>query len=159
MSSEKKAWDPNTNGYGKHDYRHIDPATINPDDYARSLRGEEEHFGDVREYNSAANNKHPENDCGLDWLGRIGTVFETDLPGHEGTWMVVKMPIIQSPKTFCRVARIDAEGEPLEETLTTISCIELGCAVDETNHFKQVQTKLIRKGKVDRTQRERLTKR
>lgn len=157
--TKRTAYDPSTMGYGKHEFRAIDPNTINPDDYARNLRGEEAHFGDVREYNSAFNQKHPENDVNLDWLGRIGTTFETDAEGYEGVWTVVQMPIVKAPLTYARCARVDDEGEPIEGTQTVISCVALGCAVDEENFFKQVRSKLLSKGKVDKSQRERLTKR
>lgn len=160
MSTEnRKAWDADTMGFGKHDYRHVDPSTINPEDYALNLEGEQERLGDVREYNSAANQVHPETDCGLDWLGRIGTVIETAAPGYEGQWMVVQMPIVRTPNVFARLARIDEQGEPIEGTQEVISCVDLGVAVDETNHFRQVRTVLVKKGKVDKSQRERLTKR
>lgn len=158
MARQRIAWDPNTMGFGKHDYRSIDPDTVNPDDYARNLRGEEEHFGDVREYNSAENEKHPENDTDLDNLGRVGTVFETEVEEFQGTWMVVQMPVVKAPGVWARCARVDEDGEPVEGTQTEISTVELGCTVDERNYFKQVKTKLLKKGKVDKSQRERLTK-
>lgn len=163
MTEHKKAWDPDTMGYGKHDYRHIDPDTVNVSDYALDLRGDVAHLGDVREYNSADNQKHPENDTSLDWLGRPGTVFETNAEGIEGVWIVSAMPVVRSPNTFCRARRIASFTEH-EEILDSgsgeerISCVELGCAVDRTNMFKQVRTKLLRKAKVGKTQRERLTK-
>jgi hypothetical protein len=143
-------------GFGKHDFHHIDPSTINVEDYAQNLRGEEQHFGEVRQYNSAFNEKHPENDTDLDWLGRLGTAFETDAEGHAGTWTVTNMPVVKNPTVFCRATRtVDGNLEGPEQV---ISCVDLGCAVDNTNQFKQVRTKLLQKGKVDRTQRERLTK-
>lgn len=152
----KNPWE--TMGHGKHDYRHIDPATINVEDYAKDLRGEEEHFGDIREYNSAFNQKHPGNNTTLDDLARVGTTIETDALMFEGTWMVVQMPVVVAPATYARLARIGENGEPIEGTQEQISCIDLGCAVDETNNFKQVETKLLHRGKVGREQRERLTK-
>lgn len=155
----KTAWDPKTQGYGKHDYQKIDPATINPEDYARNLRGEEAHFGDVREYNSASNVRHPKNTVTLDDLCRVGTVIETEAEGFEGRWMVVQMPVVHSPKSYARLARVDEVGEPVEGTLVEVCTIDLGCAVDATNQFKQVRTVMIQRGRLDRTQRERLTKR
>lgn len=164
MSDHKKAWDPETMGFGKHEYRHLDPETVNVEDFAKDMRGEQQHFGDVREYNTGANSKHPENDVGLDWLGRPGTIFETDAPGYEGTWRVEMMPVVKSPVTYCRAIRIErsdhADGftDPEEAKLETISCIDLGCAVDETNHYKQVRTKLLRKAEVNKHSRAKLTK-
>jgi len=145
-------------GHGKHDYRSIDPDTINVDDYARNLRDEEANFGDIREYNSAFNTKHPDNDLTLDALSRVGTTFETEAKGLEGVWVVVQMPVVKSPLTYARCARLDEAGEPKEGTQTTISCIDLGCAVDDKNYFLEVKSKILAKGRVGRTQRERLTK-
>jgi len=93
----KTAFDPEKHGYGKHKYFTIDPDTINPEDYARSMRGEETHFGDVREYNSAENEKHPDNNVTLDDLSRIGTVIETEAKGFEGDWEVVALPEVHAP--------------------------------------------------------------
>jgi hypothetical protein len=151
-----KAWEGY--GYGKHEYRHINPDDVNVEDYARDLRGEEEHFGDVREYNSGANNKHPENNVSLDDLCRIGTVVRTDAPGLEGVWMVVQMPVVIAPKTYARLARINEAGDPIEESVQTVSCIDLGCAVDDQNLFPQVCSVIVKRGSVGREQRERLTK-
>jgi len=153
------AWDAETMGHGKHSYQHVDPAAVNPEDYAQNMRGEQTVYGDTREYNSAHNNKHPDNNMILEDLARIGTTFETSAEGYEGTWMVVKMPGVKAPKTYARVCRVDEAGEPLEDSLTDIDTSLLGCAVDGENMFRQVATKLLKKGKVDRTQRERLTKR
>lgn len=153
------SWDPDTMGFNKHDYRHLDPTTVNVDDYAKDLREGQTNFGDVREYNSAFNTKHPENDLELDWLGRIGTIFETEAEGYEGRWMVVQMPVVHSPALFARAARIDENDEPIDGTLKEIPFLALGCAVDKTNHFPQIKSHLVARGKVDRKQRERLTKR
>jgi hypothetical protein len=154
MSEKRAAWDPSTSGYGKHDYRHIDPETINPSDYARDLRGEEAHFGDVREYNSADNQKHPENSTTLDDLSRIGTVIETEADGFAGSWTVVQLPTVRAPKTFARLQRSDKpEGE-----VTEIDTADLGVTVTKENTFNQVKTTTTKRGKVDRTQRERLTR-
>lgn len=161
MSEVKKAWDPETMGYGKHEYRHIDPETINVEEWARDLRGEQQHHGDVREYNCAANEKHPENDAGLDWLSRPGTIFETDAPGYEGTWQVSNQPIVKSPVTYCRAKKAQLTTWQTQDDWgpeQTISCIDLGCATDENNLFKQVRTKLIRKAEVNKHSREKLTK-
>jgi len=158
VKRKKVAFDPETMGYGKHDYRTIDPSTVNPEDYATNMRGEEEHLGDVREYNSAYNEKHPENDTELDWLGRVGTIFETAAAGLEGIWMVVQMPVVRAPEIWARCARINEDNEPIEGSQAELSTTALGCTVDEKNEFKQIRTKLIKKGQVNRTQRERLTK-
>lgn len=154
-----KAWDPDKMGYGKHDFHHIDPETINVNDFARNLRGEEQHFGDVRQYNSAYNEKHPENNLDLDWLGRVGTIFETEAPGFEGMWHVTNMPVVNSPLIYCRAVKISTQDEdPEGKQEVQIPCVELGSVVDEENLYKQVKSVLIKKGAVDRTQRVRLTK-
>lgn len=154
-----REWDPSRMGYGRHEYHHIDPSTINVDEFARNLRGEEQHFGDVRQYNSAYNEKHPENDLDLDWLGRTGTVFETEAPGWEGIWHVTNMPVVRTPIVLCRAVRVptaDAEPEGEEKE---IPCVDLGSAVDTDNKFRPVRSRLLKKGSVDRKQRLRLTKR
>lgn len=154
-----REWDPNTMGYGKHDFRHIDPSTINPSDFARNLRGEEQHFGDVRQYNSAYNEKHPENDLDLDWLGRVGTVFETEAEGYEGFWHVTNMPTVQAPDVFCRAVKVtDPEEDPEGREEQKIPCVALGVTADIDNKYRQVKSRLMKKGAVDRTQRVRLTK-
>lgn len=164
MTDLRKAWDPETMGYGKHDYRHIDPDTVNVAEYAKDMRGEQAHLGDVREYNSADNQKHPENDVSLDWFSRPGTVFETDAEGYQGIWMVTNQPVVKSPETFCRARRaVEIDGEWKEEAQYAsaeeiISCVVLGCAVGRDNLFEQVKTKLLRKAKVDKSSRDRLTK-
>lgn len=156
MSKSTAAWDPDKMGFGKHDYHSIDPDEINPDDYARNLRGDEAHFGDIRQYNSAENEKHPENTIELDMLGRPDTIFYTEAKGYEGNWIITRMPVVRSPITYCRASRCTEEGEVQgEETL--ISCVDLGCAVDETNNFHQVLTRLVRKAKVNKATRKKLT--
>lgn len=158
LKSDRKAWDATTMGFGKHKYQSIDPDTINPEDYAVSLRGEEKQFGDVRQYNSAFNEKHPENDTNLDWLARTETEFETDAEGYQGHWRVTNMPVVRRPEVYSRVTRVDPEGNLVGEE-TEIPCSLLGVAVDRNNLFAQIRTKMITKGKVDREQRLRLTKR
>lgn len=61
MSRNKAAWDPETMGFGKHSYRQLDVDTANAEDFAVDLRGEQQHRGDVREYNSANNEMHDGN--------------------------------------------------------------------------------------------------
>lgn len=153
----KTAWDAETMGFGKHQFHFIDPETVNPEDYARKLEGEEQHFGEIRQYNSAFNAKHPETNVDLDWLSRIGTVFETDAEFFAGTWVVTGMPVVKAPTTFCRVKAYVGE-EPMGPEVS-IPCAALGCAVDEQNYFAQVKTRLVQRGKVDRDQRARLTRR
>ena len=96
----RTAWDGDNMGYGKHSFQHVDPDAINPEEYAQSMRGEVQHLGDVREYNSAFNEKHPDNDMRLEDVARIGTVFKTDAPGFEGTWIISLMPSVRAPLTF-----------------------------------------------------------
>jgi hypothetical protein len=159
----KTAWDADTMGFGKHSFHFIDPDTINPEDYARKLEGEEQHFGDVRQYNSAFNEKHPENDVSLDDLSRIGTIISvpSDHP-LEGDWVVTNMPAVKAGTVYCRAKR-RTEDDSIPDGVygeeTEIPAHELGCAVDEKNEFPQVPTKLVQRGKVTREQRERLTKR
>jgi hypothetical protein len=146
-------------GFNKHSYQKIDPATINPDDYAQNMRGEQQHLGDVREYNSAHNERNPETDVRLEDMARPGTVFYTDLEGYEGHWMVAKMPRIRSPKSWAVVQKADAEGNVLDEDLVELRTDDLGLAVDDENLFKQTLTKITKKGQIGREQREMLTKR
>lgn len=154
-----REWDPNKMGFGKHDFRSIDPSTINPEDFARRLHGEETAFGDVRQYNSAYNEKHPLNDVDLDWLSRIGTEFETDAPGLEGVWRVSNLPVVHTPTVYIRCTRFVEDG-PLSanEEEREVSAVDLGCQQGADNLFKQIKTKLMGKGHVTREQRERLTK-
>lgn len=158
IKDSRKAWDADTQGYGKHDYQAIDPAAVNPEDYAHNLRGEQQHFGDVREYNSALNKKHPETDMNLEDVARMGTIFETSAEGSEGQWMIVEMPRVSSPHSYARVSRVDENKEPTGET-TEIRTDLLGLAVNRENLFEQVKTVIVHKGQVGREQRERLTKR
>lgn len=160
MSTEgKKAWDADTMGYGKHAFHHIDPDTINVNDFAQNLRGEEQHFGDVRQYNTAYNEMHPEHTLGIDWLGRVGTIFETNAEGFEGIWCVTNMPIVNSPSIFCRVVKLEnVDEDPEGKTEVTIPCVKLGCVVNEENLYEQVRSVILKKGDVSRTQRLKLTK-
>jgi len=154
-----KNWDPATMGFNKHDYRSIDPDTINPNDYARNLRGEEQQFGDVRQYNSAYNEKIEGNDLDLDWLGRVGTVFETQASGFEGIWHVTNMPVVRAPQVYCRAVKVDTPDSPPgdgEEVM--ISCIDLGIVANTDNKYEQVLSKILKRGSVTREQRVRLTK-
>lgn len=161
MSEDRRAWDADSMGFGKHSYRHVDPATVNPADFAKNLRGEEENFGDVRQYNSAYNEKHPENDVDLDWVTRIGTVIETDAEGWEGLWYISNLPVVKAPEIFCRAVKVEsAKDEPSEDSKeVVIPTYDLGCSVGPDNMFKQVKTKLVKRGAVDRTQRPRIVQR
>jgi len=152
-----KTRDRSKEGYGKHAYNEIDPDTINPADYARTFGGEEEFFGDVREYNSAYNEKHPENNVQLDWLCRVGTSFSTEAKGFNGEWRVVDVPIVLEGKIFI----VCADDEILEQggDYIRISAVDLGLVVDEKNYFLQVKTVLIEKGKVSKDTRKKLTQR
>lgn len=154
----RSAWDPSTQGYGKHSYHHVDPDAVNPEEYAQNMRGEQQHFGEVREYNSAKNEKHPDNTMRLEDVARMGTIFETDAEGYEGQWMVVQMPEVHAPKSFALVSRVDENKEPTGDVFKIRTDL-LGLAVDENNMFLQVATKVVHKGQVGREQRERLTKR
>jgi len=159
VADNRTNWDPETMGHGKHTYRHINPETINPEDYARNLRGEEQHFGDIREYNAGYNEKHPENDLDLDWLGRTGTIFETEAEGFAGLWHVTNMPAVKAPDVFCRAVKISNPDEPPEgKEEVTIPCVALGVAVGQDNKYLQVKSRLLKKGAVDKAQRIKLTK-
>lgn len=155
----RTAWDADAMGFGKHTYAKIDPATINPEDYAQSMRGEQTVLGDVREYNSAHNEKHPETDLRLEDLARIGTVFETDYPGHEGTYIVAAMPKVISPMSWAIVNKSDKDGNVIDSMPIELRSDLLGLAVDENNLFPQTRSAILKKGVVGREQRERLTKR
>lgn len=153
----KRAWDPETDGFGKHSYFHVDPETVNPEDYARNLRGEEQHFGDVREFNSADNEKHPDNDVTVDDLSRPGTVVEVDRgEGDEltGEWEVVGLPTTHEGKIR---AAMKKKNLPTV-SLRYVDMVELGCVVDKENLFQQVATKLVSRPRLGKKQRERLTK-
>lgn len=156
--TDRKAWDAESMGYGNHEFHEIDPSTININDFARTMNGDETHFGDVRQYNSAYNEKHPENNVDLDWLGRVGTIFSTEAKGYEGIWHVTNMPTVRAPHVFCRCVKVENEEtdpEGLEEV--EISTRDLGCIADDDNMYLQVVTTLIQKGSVTRKQRIRLT--
>lgn len=171
IKDSRKAWDGDNMGFGKHTYEAVDPDTINPADYATNLRGEEQHFGDIRQYNSAYNEKHVDNDVDLNWLGRIGTVFETKGEGIEGMYVVTSLPVVKAPTVFCRVVkvtpvdRVDPENPKAQYEFATedkeeilLSCTDLGVTVTAENLFLQVDTRLLKKGSVDKHQRARLTK-
>lgn len=144
--------DPNAMGYGKHPYRSIDPTTINPEDYARDFRGDQQHMGDVREYNCSRNEKHPENKVSFDWLCRVGTTFETDAPGWLGKWRVAEVPTTKGRRIFVRCERLDAAGE-----VGVIPADELGIVEDADHMFKQVKCLMIDRGKVARETRKEVT--
>lgn len=159
QSYEKKAWDSDKMGYGKHEFHHIDPDTINVNDFARTFNGDENHFGDVRQYNSAYNEKHPDNDVDLDWLGRVGTIFTTEAEGFEGMWYVTNMPTVRAPHVYTRCVKIEAEeDDPEGRDEVEISTRDLGCIANDENLYEQVVTKLVKKGSVTREQRIKLTK-
>ena len=153
MARKRTPFDPETMGFGKHDYQAIDPDTVNPEKYATDLRGEEKHFGDIRQYNAMMNEKHPENDVDLDWLSRMGTIFRTEAEDYEGEWEVVGMPLVQAPAVFAVVRRPGEEGDP-----TIIDCVELGVKGNRDHKYLPVKSTLVKKGDVSRRQRERLTK-
>lgn len=142
-------------GYGKHEYREIDPTTVNPDSFLNAdERGEGLlHEGSVREYNCAKNSKAVGNDLNLDWISRVGTVFETDAAGYEGKWYVVGLPKVKAPLIYV-VASRDPDGEKVEEIPAEL----LGITVNSENEFLQVMSRLLERGLVGRKQRERLTK-
>lgn len=143
-----RAWegiDPTKSGYGKHAYREIDPGTINPEDYARDLRGEEKHFGDVREYNTAKNQKHPETDTSLEDLTREGTLLETDLAGHEGRWFT-------TGRTWSKDGSITAEVQrEVTGEVRTMDAAELGVIQDSEGLYRPTRTKRLKRGRVSRT--------
>ena len=145
----RKAWDPETMGYGKHTYRHLDPDTVNVEDFAKDMRGEQQHKGDVREENTAYNEQSLDNTISLDMLSKIGTVFETEAPEYPGRWIVAAMPVVRSPEVFCSCHALEErDGEWVEGlAIWELSCVVLGCAVDVGNKFRQVAGKVLVKGK------------
>jgi len=144
---KEKGLDPDRCGYGLHEYREIDPSTVNPEDYAKAFLDGQEFLGDVREYNCADNSKHPENKVSLDWLCRVGTAFKTDAPGLEGEWEIVDVPGVDEGMVLLCARKKD------EEDWTVIPAKDLGVVVDEMNMFRQVSLTLVRKGKVDKVTR------
>jgi len=145
----KTAWDPEHSGYGKHAYREIDPSTINPADYAVDMRGEQEHKGEIREYDISLNKKHPENNMNLEWLCRVGTSFELD--GKQ--YQVTDVPVMRDNRITIRVTL-----SPTREQ-SEISAYDLGVVVGPDDMYKQVKCVLIQKGRVDKQTRIALTKR
>jgi len=159
MSKEKQprveytAWDPGTMGYGHHEYQEIDPDTINLEDYATRFEGEQQHTGEVREYNSADNEQYPENDVDFLWMTRKGTIIRTEAAGLEGEWMVADMPTVKNRKDiYVSLVRVGQEGPP-ENVLAS----RLGIVVNRKNLFEQVKTVMVTKAKVGRKDRIRLT--
>jgi len=150
FKDQRKAWDGETMGYGKHDYLHVDPDAINIEDFAQRFDGEQLHRGDVREESTAYNKQSPENSITLDLLSKIGTVFMTYAEGLEGMWMVTGMPVVRSPEVFCRASKCgESNGEYhiLDASSSELSCTDLGCAVGTGNTFKQVAGEILAKGK------------
>lgn len=157
-----KAWIPEpATGYGKHEYRQIDPSTVNPEDYARGLRGEESYYGDVREYNTAGNSKHPETNVDLYDCGLIGTKIEVfgDIP-WAGKWIMTNIPAVSAPTVYLRAARwVGVEGTLSEEVKAhipnqqMIPLHEVGLSVGDDNLYKQIKVVLIKRGLIDREQR------
>jgi len=150
----RTAWDPETMGYGKHSYTIVDPDSINVEDFAIDMRGDEQHRGDVREENTAYNERPKNNTITLDLLSKIGTVFKTKVPECPGVWMVTSMPAIRTPEVFVRATRVksfDKENKEFEldpdSEEQELSCVELGCAVDVENKFRQVEGEILAKGK------------
>jgi len=159
----KKAWVPDPDiGYGKHSYRQIDPSTVNPEDYARSLRGEEAHYGDVREYNTANNSKHPETNVDLYDCGLIGTKIEIHEGPWAGKWIMVNIPTVKSPIVYLRASKLKlgtytSLAEEVQDHVSDQQLIptnEIGLAVDEQNLYRQVKMTLIKRGLIDREQRQ-----
>jgi len=153
MPRKKTEWDSETYGYGKHDYRTLDPDAVNVEDFAKDMRGDVQHKGDVREENTAYNIQSPDNNLTVDLLAKRGTVFETEAEGYEGTWIVTNVPVVKSPNTYCRARRavkVEGKWQPEMESASAeeqISCVELGNTVGVGNKFRQVKTTLIKKGK------------
>lgn len=155
LDMARTPWDPNTMGYGRHPFRHIDPTTINPEDYAQGLRGEEKHMGDVREYNTAYNEKHPETNMDLYDLGLMGTRFTTTAEGMEGVeWEVVEFPHVNGTSITTKV-RPMVEGGEME--LRVVDTVSIGLVVNDKNLFEQVVTKITKRGMIDREQRKALS--
>jgi len=152
MSKRQDDWDALDKthwGYGNHKYREIDPSTINLEDYAQTFGGEEQFLGDVREYNSAYNEKYEGNTIQLDWLCRIGTRFRTNAPGYEGEWTTRNVPTV---KDYVILVLVKNE-EGVEKDIPAMA---LGVVVNKENMFEQVETKLMTKGAVDRIARAKL---
>lgn len=142
-------YDKETSGYGKHAYREIDPTTVNPADYAVNLWGEQEHKGEIREYDVSLNKKHPQNDISLEWLCRVGTIFKFE---HK-QYTVTDVPVMREQRIFIRATR-----SPTKEQVE-LSAYDLGVVVGPDSKYKQVKCQLSKRGRVDKTTRMMLTKR
>jgi len=155
MATKAERYQPKTplKGIDDVEFRTIDPETVNQESYAVSLRDEEDKFGVIREYNSANNSQHAENDLTLDDLSRIGTIFHTAAEEYQGEWEVIGLPRVEDGVVSAVVK--DEEGHDYE-----ISCIKLGIQQHpSSNLFEEVRTCIVSRGAVNREQRERLTKR
>lgn len=172
--ARSNSWDVDISsiGYGKHAYRKIDPDTINPEEYAVSLRGDQMFKGEVREYNSA-NNLKPEGNADIDDLMVIGSIFKTEAPEWEGTWIVTDIPRVRTPRIYIPARRCSLdesykdlyqksqsfEHRVLRNTFDVPKGTEeipaelLGLMVDENNEYVQVRTTLLKRGTLDRNMR------
>jgi hypothetical protein len=131
-------------GYGKHEYHNIDPSTINCADFAKVLNDEEVFFGDVRQYNTAYNEKNKNNTVDLDWLNRRDTIFSTNAEGLEGRYRVVESLLSREGTIECRCVKVDCSDS--EQEVLSLNCVALGCVADSYNLYKDVETSLIEKG-------------
>lgn len=164
--ADKKAWQPDpAAGYGKHEYRQIDPSTVNPEHYARELRGEESYYGDVREYNTADNSKHPDTTADLYDCGLIGSKIEIhagETPTWVGKWIMTNIPTVKAPYVYLRAARwcegnyasLAEEVQAFQSAQELVPAHEVGLVVGDDNLYKQVKVTLIKRGLIDREQRQ-----
>jgi hypothetical protein len=145
-------YDRTTMGYGRHGYKHLDVSAINPADYATSMRGEEEHLGDVRQYNAAYNEPNEKMDVSIDWLCRVGTIIRTQATEWKGEWVVRGIPNLKDGVVHAVLSRTLESDDILE-----ISCAELGITAGTDNLYLDVETILVSKGVVGRDTREAMT--
>lgn len=137
----------------KREYQHIDPLSVNMEAYARDLYGEQMHHGDIREYNTADNPKHPDNDATVEWLGRPGTIFTTDAPGYEGKYTVVDLPRVVKFKLSAVVQKADV----IAPSIVLIPMDVLGVVSDDKNLMAQVVTKVIHKPQIGKESRKKIS--
>lgn len=151
-------FDPNTMGFGKHVYEHIDPRAIDVEALTSPPGGIR-----TRDFTVAFNKKNPETNITIDLLSRRGCVFETNAPGLEGVWVVLKMPALRNAVMLvvcCRKEDYDLETEDLKALAKEVSVVDLGIVPDRFSNLYRdsVITKHVEGGQAGREVRERLTK-
>lgn len=160
---KKGAWKQDLSvGYGRHEYRQIDPSLVDPEAYTRVSSGEKMRSGDVRVYSTASNDRHPETDVDLYDCGLMGTKIEIHGEGPwADRWIMVGIPTVKSSVVFLRAARWDGTPRSTIEDIRAhagegedIPAFEVGLAVNEKNLYAEVKVTLIKRGLMDGEQRQ-----